>query len=235
MSSIFEVVVYTASLSKYADPLLDKLDQLKIMPHRLFREACIQYNGSYVKDLRRLGRNIKDVIIVDNSPVSFSLQPENALPIKSWFDDMNDRELFDLAIILEEINKFDDVREILSKVAASELCSKPNTNNLPYVAEVVQRCKLELARKKLIQAQEKLIKNAHENNDFNNVNSYNSSKNDSRKSTPVRTITASCKVNNIYIDNDERKNSTNSHDINKNNISKNAKQVIEKNMGVLQN
>jgi RNA polymerase II subunit A small phosphatase-like protein len=44
-------------------------------------------------DLRRLGRNIKDVIIVDNSPVSFSLQPENAIPIKSWFDDSSDREL----------------------------------------------------------------------------------------------------------------------------------------------
>jgi RNA polymerase II subunit A small phosphatase-like protein len=73
--------------------LLDKLDPYKIMPHRLFREACVQYNGSYVKDLRRLGRNIKDVIIVDNSPVSFSLQPENAIPIKSWFDDSSDREL----------------------------------------------------------------------------------------------------------------------------------------------
>lgn len=110
---------------------------------------------------------------------------------------MSDRELFDLAIILEEINKFDDVREILGKVAASELCSKPNTNNLPYVAEVVQRCKLELARKKLIQAQEKLIKNTHENNDFNNINSYNIIKNDSRKSTPVKTITMGNKVNNI--------------------------------------
>jgi len=234
MSCLYEVVVYTASLSKYADPLLDTLDKLRIMPHRLFREACIQYNGSYVKDLRRLGRNIKDIIIVDNSPVSFSLQPENALPIKSWFDDMNDRELFDLAIILEEINKFDDVREILGKVAASELCSKPNTNNLPYVAEVVQRCKLELARKKLIQAQEKLIKNTNENNDFNKINSYNASKNDSRKSTPVRVVTASSKVNNVDIDNDEIKNSQ-SYDINKNNISKNAKQVIDKNMAVLQN
>ena len=36
----FEVVVFTASLSKYADPLLDLLDKDKVVRWRLFRCEC---------------------------------------------------------------------------------------------------------------------------------------------------------------------------------------------------
>jgi carboxy-terminal domain RNA polymerase II polypeptide A small phosphatase len=45
----FEVVVFTASLAKYADPVLDALDKYKVVKHRLFREACLNHKGNYVK------------------------------------------------------------------------------------------------------------------------------------------------------------------------------------------
>lgn len=45
----FEVVVFTASLGKYADPLLDLLDRSGVVRWRLFREACYPFDGSYVK------------------------------------------------------------------------------------------------------------------------------------------------------------------------------------------
>ena len=70
MAPLYEVVIYTASLSKYADPLLEKLDKTKAATYRLFREHCIFYNGVFVKDLSRLGRNLKDVIIIDVSLAS---------------------------------------------------------------------------------------------------------------------------------------------------------------------
>ena len=41
----YEVVVYTASLSKYADPLLDELDIHRVIKKRLFRENCVFHEG----------------------------------------------------------------------------------------------------------------------------------------------------------------------------------------------
>lgn len=62
-----------------------------------------------VKDLTKLGRDIKSTIIVDNSPTSYMLQPKNAVPIRSWFDDPADRELDLLRTQLERIAEVDDV------------------------------------------------------------------------------------------------------------------------------
>ncbi|KAG2760565.1 hypothetical protein PC112_g25841, partial [Phytophthora cactorum] len=41
MAKYYEIVVYTASLSKYADPLLDKLDPEGVIRYRLYREHCV--------------------------------------------------------------------------------------------------------------------------------------------------------------------------------------------------
>lgn len=43
--------------------------------------------------MSRVGRRMEDVIIIDNSPNSYQFQPENGLPILSWYEDPNDNEL----------------------------------------------------------------------------------------------------------------------------------------------
>lgn len=127
MGRIFEVVVFTASLNKvrwqpllarcspvqYADPVLDILDVHHVVQHRLFREACYNHHGNYVKDLSQLGRPLHDTIILDNSPASYIFHPTNAVPVSSWFNDPHDTELADLCPFLADLCYVQDVRVVL--------------------------------------------------------------------------------------------------------------------------
>jgi len=113
MGEIYEIVIFTASVGKYADPVLDTLDKYKVVRHRLFREACIHYKGNYVKDLSQLGRNLKHVIILDNSPASYIFHPTNAIPVTSWFNDLEDNELYELIPFLMDLKKVDNVTLVL--------------------------------------------------------------------------------------------------------------------------
>jgi RNA polymerase II subunit A small phosphatase-like protein len=115
LAPIYELVVYTASVAKYANPLMDKLDPKGCCIYRLFREACTKSPGGYVKDLSKLGRDLTKVCIIDNSPVCYSLQPENAIPIKTWRFDPTDRELDDLIPILIALADVDDIPAVLKQ------------------------------------------------------------------------------------------------------------------------
>lgn len=85
MGKIYECILFTASLAKYADPVADLLDRENIFKARLFRESCAFYRGNYVKDLSRLGRDLNRVIIVDNSPASYIFHPDNAVSFRSLY------------------------------------------------------------------------------------------------------------------------------------------------------
>ena len=95
---------------QYADPVLDLLDKHHVVQHRLFREHCHNHRGTYVKDMSQMGRELKNIIIIDNSPASYLFHPENAVPIESWFDDPDDRDLEELIPFLQECAKAPDVR-----------------------------------------------------------------------------------------------------------------------------
>lgn len=103
VGELYEVVVFTASVSKYGNPLLDQLDIHNVVHHRLFRESCFNHQGNYVKDLSMVGRDLKDTIIIDNSPTSYIFHPQHAVPISSWFSDAHDNELLDLIPVLEDL------------------------------------------------------------------------------------------------------------------------------------
>jgi len=114
-AKLYELVIFTASLSEYANPVIDTLDKNKVIKHRLFRESCVFHeNQVYVKDLSRLGRNLKDCIIIDNSPLSYLFDPTNAIGCTSWFGEENDTELRDLLPVLNgPLLAANDVRTIL--------------------------------------------------------------------------------------------------------------------------
>jgi Dullard-like phosphatase family protein len=76
VSSWYTVVIFTASLQEYADPVIDWLDQGSgMISSRLFRESCTYVNGSYLKDLSIVDKDLARVCLVDNSPVSYAINP----------------------------------------------------------------------------------------------------------------------------------------------------------------
>nr|XP_025043962.1 carboxy-terminal domain RNA polymerase II polypeptide A small phosphatase 2 [Pelodiscus sinensis] len=105
-------------VSWYADPVTDLLDRCGVFRTRLFREACVFHQGCYVKDLSRLGRDLRKTLILDNSPASYIFHPENAVPVQSWFDDMADTELLNLIPVFEELSAAEDVYTSLGQLRA---------------------------------------------------------------------------------------------------------------------
>lgn len=113
VGELYECVLFTASLAKYADPVTDLLDKWDVFRARLFRESCVFHRGNYVKDLGRLGRELGKVIILDNSPASYIFHPENAVPCTSWFDDMDNKELLEFIPFFEQLSEADNIYSLL--------------------------------------------------------------------------------------------------------------------------
>lgn len=116
VAEMFEIMIFTASQSTYAEKLLDILDpESKLISKRAYRESCLFSDGTYTKDLTVLGVDLAKVAIIDNSPQVFRLQVNNGIPIKSWFDDPSDCALISLLPFLETLVDVDDVRPIIAK------------------------------------------------------------------------------------------------------------------------
>lgn len=70
MTKFYEVVIFTASMSSYASQVIDELDSNDYEFYKFYREHCwyLKESNLYVKDLSRFGRELSDMIIVDNIP-----------------------------------------------------------------------------------------------------------------------------------------------------------------------
>lgn len=114
VSSFCEVVVFTASQRCYADQVLDYLDPSRTaISLRLYRDSCVTTDGVYIKDLRILGnRRLQDIVIVDNAAYSFGYQLDNGVPIIGWYEDPQDRELYNLVDYLRSATLAEDIRPV---------------------------------------------------------------------------------------------------------------------------
>ena len=133
----YNLVVFTASVQEYADPVIDWLEQERqYFSARYYRQHCTLRNGAYIKDLSSVEPDLSRVMILDNSPLSYIfheggfsssnfshayrlwlmniLSTDNAIPIEGWINDPTDNDLLHLIPLLEGLQYATDVRALLA-------------------------------------------------------------------------------------------------------------------------
>ncbi|KAJ2973323.1 hypothetical protein NUW58_g8962 [Xylaria curta] len=111
----FNLVVFTASVQEYADPVIDWLEsERKFFSGRYYRQHCTFRHGAFIKDLSSIEPDLSKVMILDNSPLSYMFHQDNAIPIQGWISDPTDNDLLHLIPLLEGLQYVSDVRALLA-------------------------------------------------------------------------------------------------------------------------
>jgi len=122
LSTIYEIIVFTAAGSDYAQAVVSTLDpEKKYIKKVVSREHCIEVSGGYVvKDLRIfIDRNINDMVIVDDSIYSFAFNIGNGIPVSRYEDDDEDDE--ELSILIQYLRYLHECEGNLLKINKSRL------------------------------------------------------------------------------------------------------------------
>ena len=122
MRPLFELVIFSFGTYEYVNNVIKIIEKKgKFFEHVLYRQHATDRNGEYVKDLSLLGRDLKNIIIVDDIPQVFKMQEKNGICIKPFYGDIiTDKNTLNiLGKILEKI-RFDadedgDIRKSLDK------------------------------------------------------------------------------------------------------------------------
>ena len=108
MKQIYELVLFSYATYEYIEKILKIIESKeKFFNYILDRRHITYENGSYVKNLSLIGRDLKNVIIIDDKPQAFKMNPENGIFIKPFYGDCfnNKNILKNLMNILKEIRK----------------------------------------------------------------------------------------------------------------------------------
>ena len=155
MHPLCEIIIFTAGVKSYADCILDFLDiNWDFIDHRLYRDSCVRRENHHVKDLRIFqNRKLENLIIVDNSIVSFASQLDNGIHVSSFIGIKKDKELNDLIPVLTELVENKDVRlELKSTYCMPELF-KLHTNadldlNISNIVNIEDKNIVKVGKKK---------------------------------------------------------------------------------------
>ncbi|TPX14000.1 uncharacterized protein E0L32_005700 [Thyridium curvatum] len=111
----YNLVVFTASVQEYADPVIDWLEsERKFFSRRYYRQHCTYRAGAFIKDLSSVEPDLSKVMILDNSPLSYMFHQDNAIPIQGWINDPTDYDLMHLIPLFEGLQYVSDVRALLA-------------------------------------------------------------------------------------------------------------------------
>jgi Dullard-like phosphatase family protein len=111
---VFEVVLFTAACKEYADQIVNAIDpDNRFFEFRLYRDSCQECTPDpshpeskiYIKDLRVLGRDLSDVVLIDNSLLCFACQLNNGIVCNPFKGGSEDKELISILDVLSMLNR----------------------------------------------------------------------------------------------------------------------------------
>lgn len=73
----YELAVFTASMQDYGDAVIEWIDAGRgFLRRRYFRDSCqFDKHGNYVKDITKVEPDLTSVLIIDNLPMCYFMQP----------------------------------------------------------------------------------------------------------------------------------------------------------------
>jgi CTD small phosphatase-like protein 2 len=98
ISKYYDVAIFTGTTENYAAQIINLLDPgRKHIRGAFYRENCVTSDIHYlIKDLRIFKeRDLKDILIVDNSATCFMNNLDNGVPIIPFYDNKADTQLLD--------------------------------------------------------------------------------------------------------------------------------------------
>ena len=116
----YELITFTSASKEYAQPIINEIElKNKYFDYTFFREHSVISGNDFVKDISRIGRDMKKIIIIDNMEQNFRLNKKNGIKIKAFYGDQNDKVLYELSKILVLIVKqgYEDLTVALQQYA----------------------------------------------------------------------------------------------------------------------
>lgn len=112
---LYEIVVYTAEPGMTIFPVLEAIDQKHLISYKLVRDSTHFVDGHHVKNLDRLNRNLKKVVVIDWDTESVKFHPDNQFNLPRWEGNDDDMTLIHLTSFLKTIavTEIEDVRDVL--------------------------------------------------------------------------------------------------------------------------
>lgn len=132
--AVFDVAIWTASEEVYAKSVVDWLfgvnNSVKFVltrqntPKQSSSCYASQHDYHYIKPLtivEKMGYDLDNVMIVDDTPDTWALNPGCAIPIKSWTGGVRDNELEWLILHLNKIHRSSHISTENWRTSAQEI------------------------------------------------------------------------------------------------------------------
>ena len=88
LKPFYEIISFTSATREYADVIINEIEKNRpFFDHKFYREHTVIYKDSFIKDISRIGRDMKKIIIIDNNEGNFILNKENGIKIVPFYGD----------------------------------------------------------------------------------------------------------------------------------------------------